>query len=179
MNCNKSKKMRYTTLIDISEIPEVYKNQNARLLYLHLVLKAGYHDHDRDWCKISIRRLSADVGITVAAVRHALAILQKYNLLVRQKSLWRVQKYILQTTPTPRPKKAATSKEKQIRDYERQQQEEREKREQEERQRLADEKRRTGKTSFQRLLDELQEQADKGDIEAARKLAFWTKTNKK
>ena len=61
--------MRYTTVIDISEMPEVYKNSTARLIYLHMSLKAGYHDADRDLVKLSIRRLSSDVGVTVSATR--------------------------------------------------------------------------------------------------------------
>lgn len=100
--------MRYTTLIDISEIPEVYRNQNARLVYLHLALKAGYHDEDRDVLQTSIRMTAWKVGLTVSATRHALAVLERAGLLKRTVSGWTVTKWIQATDPTPRPKKTTT-----------------------------------------------------------------------
>lgn len=103
--------MRYTTVIDISEFPQTYRNHNARLLYLHMALKAGYHDTDRDILDASIRRLAADVGLTVSATRHALGTLQKDGLASRQGDRWRVLKWVVIDPPTPRkqPKKAAQS----------------------------------------------------------------------
>ena len=71
--------MRYTTIIDIRDFPELYRNQNLRLLYLHLVLKSGYHDDDRDQVHTSIRRLGYETGLTVSAVRHGLAMLKKFG----------------------------------------------------------------------------------------------------
>lgn len=96
--------MRYTTVIDIREIPEVYRNPNIRLLYLHLCLLAGYHDNDRDLVRISIRNLAASSGLTVSATRHAVAILVKWKLLRVKGSVYRVRKYIEEGTITPRAK---------------------------------------------------------------------------
>lgn len=96
--------MRYTTIIDISEIAEIYKNPTARLLYLHMSLKAGYHDVDRDLVRLSIRRLSADVGVTVSATRHALHQLERVGLLTREGELWRVKKWVEEQQITTRAK---------------------------------------------------------------------------
>ena len=96
--------MRYTTVIDISELSEIYKNPTARLIYLHLSLKAGYHDADRDLVKLSIRRLSADVGVTVSATRHALHQLERSGLLTREGELWRVKKWVEEQQITTRAK---------------------------------------------------------------------------
>lgn len=96
--------MRYTTVIDITEISEVYKNATARLIYLHMSLKAGYHDADRDLVKLSIRRLSADVGVTVSATRHALHQLERAGLLTREGELWRVRKWVEEQQITTRAK---------------------------------------------------------------------------
>lgn len=96
--------MRYTTVIDISEITEIYKNPTARLLYLHMSLKAGYHDADRDLVRLSIRRLSADVGVTVSATRHALRLLERVGLLTREGDLWRVKKWVEEQQITTRAK---------------------------------------------------------------------------
>lgn len=96
--------MRYTTVIDITEISEVYKNATARLIYLHMSLKAGYHDADRDLVKLSIRRLSADVGVTVSAARHALHQLERAGLLTRECDLWRVKKWVEEQQITTRAK---------------------------------------------------------------------------
>lgn len=94
--------MRYTTIIDIREIPEVYRNQNVRLLYLHLCLLAGYHDNDRDLVRISIRNLATSSGLTVSATRHAVAVLVKWKLLRVKGSIYRVRKYVEEGTITPR-----------------------------------------------------------------------------
>lgn len=96
--------MRYTTVIDITEIPEVYRNSTARLIYVHLCLKAGYHDADRDLVRLSIRRLSADVGVTVSATRHALRLLERLGLLTREGELWRVKKWVEEQQITTRAK---------------------------------------------------------------------------
>ena len=95
--------MRYTTLIDISEYRQ-YQNINMRLVYLHLVLKAGYHDKDRDVAAVSIRQLAASVGITVAATRHALQQLETLQLVRREGDKLRVTKWVAQETITSRPK---------------------------------------------------------------------------
>lgn len=97
--------MRYTTVIDISEMPDIYKNQHARVLYLHLALKSGYHDADRDRIKISIRILAGTVGLTVSAVRHALQQLEKAGLVKRDGDTMVIKKWIIDEPPTPRQKK--------------------------------------------------------------------------
>lgn len=99
--------MRYTTVIDISEIPAVYKNQAARLLYIHMALKSGYHDDDRDLLDCSIRALALQSGLSVSAVRHALGVLQTAGLLSRNGRTWRVKKWIVNEIPTPRKQQAA------------------------------------------------------------------------
>lgn len=73
--------MRYTTIVDITETEEVYRNPNTRLVYLHLVLKSGYRTDDRDRIRISLRRLAWEVGITIAAARYALKALERAALL--------------------------------------------------------------------------------------------------
>lgn len=59
--------MRYTTLIDISEMP-CYRNVNARILYLHLALKA---DRGGD-VVASLRFLAMELDMTLSALRNAL-----------------------------------------------------------------------------------------------------------
>ena len=94
--------MRYTTLIDISELPQVYRNTNTRLLYLHLVLKSGYHNEDRDLARISLRNLAAAAGLTLSATRHALHILGEAGLVAKEGEAWRVRKWFVADPPTPR-----------------------------------------------------------------------------
>lgn len=96
--------MRYTTVIDISEYPGLYRNKTAVLVYLHLCLKAGYHDNDRDQVTISIRHLASDIGVTVSAVRHALKVLHGAGLLERPGQYWHVKKWVEEQTITTRAK---------------------------------------------------------------------------
>ena len=96
--------MRYTTIIDISQMGEIYRNPNVRLVYLHLVLKSGYHDDDRDLTDISLRRLSMEAGLTVSATRHAIRILTKSGLLKRQGRTWTVLKWVMTPEITSRQK---------------------------------------------------------------------------
>lgn len=96
--------MRYTTVIDISEYPTIYKNFNARMVYFHLALKSGYHNDDRDKIRISIRQLSYAVGISVSATRHALSQLQKAGLLRYDHGTWDVLKWVLTPAITARPR---------------------------------------------------------------------------
>lgn len=98
--------MRYTTVIDISQIPMVYRNVNARILYYHLAMIAGYHDIDRDLVDISIRRLAMGAGLTVSATRHALGILTRAGLLAKQGQIYIVKKWVEEQTITTRPKTA-------------------------------------------------------------------------
>lgn len=96
--------MRYTTVIDISELPEIYRNMTARLIYMHMSLKAGYHDSDRDLVTLSIRRVAAEVGVTVSATRHALHLLERSGLISREGQLWRIKKWVEEQTITTRAK---------------------------------------------------------------------------
>lgn len=94
--------MRYTTVIDISDIPTLYRNKNARMIYFHLALRAGYHDDDRDVVKQSIRVLAAETGITVSATRHALYVLEKAGLLTHDHGTTKVVKWVMMPTITAR-----------------------------------------------------------------------------
>lgn len=94
--------MRYTTLIDISQDAVLYRNHSVRLIYLHLVLKSGYHDNDRDKIRTSIRRLAAEVGLTVAATRHGLKQLKKAGMLTISNDAWIVKKWVLDEKPGSR-----------------------------------------------------------------------------
>lgn len=102
--------MRYTTIIDLSEFPTVYRNKNVRLVYLHLVLKSGYHDNDRDLIDISIRNLAWAVDLSVSATRHALHILEQARMIKRAGPLWHVRKFIIEQEITPRAKTQRESK---------------------------------------------------------------------
>lgn len=102
--------MRYTTIIDISEQRDLYRNVNVRLVYLHLVLKSGYHDHDRDQVKISYRSLAADSGLTVSAVRHAINVLNKWRMLIRKDNAWIVRKWCQEQSITTRAKSSKEAK---------------------------------------------------------------------
>lgn len=114
--------MRYTTVIDISEIPDIYRNQTARLIYLHMSLRAGYHDADRDLVNISIRRLAMEVGVTVSATRHALNQLVRSGLLIRTDQAWKIRKWVEEQTITARARTKREMQEQIIR-LERQKQE--------------------------------------------------------
>lgn len=96
--------MRYTTIIDLTEQATLYRNHNARLVYLHLALKAGYHDHDRDLYDCSLRRMAMEIGLSLSAVRHAIRQLTQAKLIERQGNLWYVKKFVPQQTITPRAK---------------------------------------------------------------------------
>lgn len=171
--------MRYTTIIDISEYPSIYHNPRARLVYLHLALKAGYHEEDRDICLLSIRRLAADVGLTISATRHALAVLERAQLIERFGISWRVRKFVLSTPIPPRARSQKKQKEIETRAYEEAQQKEREAREAAERAALAAERKRTGKSSFERFIDDLRARAAAGDPEAVASLRHWESHLKK
>lgn len=99
--------MRYTTMIDLSEYSRLYRNQNVRLVYLHLCLIAGYHDDDRDQVHSSIRSIAADVGLTVSAVRNALLVLRKAGLLNSANGKTTVRKWVAPAAISKRPKEPA------------------------------------------------------------------------
>lgn len=159
--------MRYTTLIDISEYPQLYRSASVRLVYLHLVLKSGYHDDDRDLCGVSVRRLANECGLTVAATRHALALLEKYVMIKRQGSMLLVRKWVVEKSITPRARTQAQARHKEARELEEIDRARRDK------QLRAEEKRRedlraAGKTPFMVYYEGLLAKAKEGDPEAIR-----------
>lgn len=98
--------MRYTTVIDISDIADIYRNPAAVRVYIHMTLKCGYHDTDRDIYTGSIRRIMADLGLSLSATRHAIKVLQSHNLVRLQGGVYIITKYIPSETITPRAKTA-------------------------------------------------------------------------
>lgn len=115
--------MRYTTLIDITPWKH-YRSSNCRLVYLHLVLIAGYHDNDRDEFRCSIRKLAADIGITVSATRYALSVLEKDQLIKRYRGSWYVRKWIPNQAISKRPtvkqsREMALARERELQNQER------------------------------------------------------------
>lgn len=162
--------MRYTTLIDISELPAVYRNVHARLLYLHLTLRAGYHDNDRDIVDISIRRLAMQSGLTVSATRHALAILERAQLIRRDGTTLLVKKWLMDETITPRAK---TKREQRARDQasERERENQERSRSMENDRTQREQLRAQGKTQFMIYYESLAEKAAAGDMDASRSMA--------
>lgn len=158
--------MRYTTIIDISEISPVYRNINARLVYLHLVLKSGYHDHDRDLVSMSLRRIAAETGLSLSAVRHAVSMLEKSNLLTRQGPFWFVKKWIIEQKISTRARTARQQKQIEIEAEKRRQDEKREREAEIEKQRR-EQIAAQGKTSFMLFYESLEKKAAAGDLEAA------------
>lgn len=157
--------MRYTTVIDITEMPALYRNHNARLVYLHLCLRCGYHDEDRDVINTSIRRLAGDIGITVAAVRHALNVLEASKLIERQGTVWNVRKWLPQQTVTPRPTgKGKKDTADAVAERQRIEREREQKQAQKERERAELEA--MGKTNFMVWFEAQEAKAAQGDIEA-------------
>ena len=159
--------MRYTTVIDISEMPSVYRNVNVRLLYFHMVLKSGWHDIDRDLLPTSIRRLAADVGLSISAVRHALHVLETAGLIQRNGEVYHVKKWILEQTVTPRPKNQRQQKQLDLA-AERRQQEEARQRELEIERIRREQNFNSGKTDFMIYYEEQLAKAQAGDMEASR-----------
>lgn len=125
--------MRYTTVIDISENRQLYANHNAVLVYLHLCLRAGYHDQDRDMVAISIRNLARDTGVTVSACRHAIKLLTAAGLITRTAGTWTVKKWVEEQHITTRAKTKRDMQE-QIQSLERKMQQEKLQKQSEERQ---------------------------------------------
>lgn len=160
--------MRYTTIIDVSELPSVYRNVNARLLYLHMALRAGYHDDDRDVLETSIRILAAQIGLTISAVRHALHVLEGAQLIKREGSAWIIKKWLPMQTTSPRPK--ATQKQLDAVQDEAKIRARQERKEELERLRR-EEIKASGKTEFMLYYEGLQEKAQAGDPEAIKLVA--------
>lgn len=94
--------MRYTTIIDVTEFPDIWRNPNAVRLYFFMAMKCGYHDNDRDVLKISIRNLAFMAGLTLSACRFALKMLHNNGLISRNNDAWVVKKFLMDQTITPR-----------------------------------------------------------------------------
>lgn len=159
--------MRYTTIIDISASRPLYRNHNVRLVYLHMCLRCGYHDNDRDMLRMSIRAIAADTGLTVSATRHSLALLLRAKLIERNGDVWRVFKWLPEQQITTRPATKKQQQQQTARAIEQQQQREREARESEiKKQREALEN--IGKTPYMVYYESQIEAARNGDLEAAK-----------
>lgn len=159
--------MRYTTIIDISEIPAVYRCLSARLLYFHLAMKAGYHDNDRDIVTLSLRQMADGAGLTLSATRHALAVLEKADLVKMWKGKRYVRKWLKEQSITPRPQQARAAKDAALNEERRRANEERERKQEEAREndvRLLEQ----GETQMTLYYKELQRRAAQGDKEAVR-----------
>lgn len=156
--------MRYTTIIDIRELPAIYRNVNARLVYLHMVLASGYHDNDRDQTDISIRRISYETNLTISAVRHALGCLERAGLISRSGITWTVKKFVLETSITPRVRSEKKRREAENAARAKAIQEEQEQREKEETRKYR-EMRKHGDPLRDQVLD-LMKRADAGDTDA-------------
>lgn len=157
--------MRYTTIIDLSEYTSLYRNHNVRLVYLHMVLRSGWHDEDRDILDLSIRGLAQGAGLSVSSVRNALKQLEKSHLIVRQGNVWSVRKWVLQETPTPRARSSKEKKQRdvaQLRSMEQEQRDQERARERAYHEQLASQ----GKTTFMLYYEDLLKQAEQGDVEA-------------
>lgn len=123
--------MRYTTIIDISQTPDLYRSESVRLLYLHLCMRCGYHDDDKGLIRQSIRAMALDTGLTISAVRHAMRVLEKWSLLKRHRGKLYVRNWCDEqpiTTPAKRARKAkAEQSEQSLLEIHRQHQEQLEK----------------------------------------------------
>lgn len=108
--------MRYTTVIDVTEIPAVWGNPNIRTVYFYLALRSGYHAQDRDRISVSYRRLAALVGISEDAARHALRILEREQLIRREGKDFLVKKWLIEEFPQERlpEKKSQVAKEREL-----------------------------------------------------------------
>ena len=157
--------MRYTPIIDITENKTLYQNINVRLVYLHLVLKSGYHDYNRDMISISLRQLSTEVGITLGAVRHALEILTKAKMIYKKDNVFHVRKWIVEQKITSRATKIRqeqaiqNQKDRESADKAREEEYKR-------RQNRIDELRKQGKTEYMLYYENMMKKAQNGDLDA-------------
>lgn len=162
---SKQEGMRYTTIIDLTEWPALYRNHNVRLIYLHMCLQCGYHDEDRDIMNTSVRRLAADVGVSVSAVRHALHMLETAKLIERMGTTWVVKKWI-PATPISQRTSQKLSKTDAEAVAERQRIERKREQEQAARERENAILEQKGKTNFMLWYEEQEKKAAAGDIDA-------------
>lgn len=158
--------MRYTTVIDIMDIPSVRRCRSASWLYYVMAMKCGYHDEDRDVLDMSLTRLAAVSGLTVSAVRHALNVLTRANLVRRNGQTWTVRKWLPEQAITARPK---TKRQEKAVELQREEERERQQRAAvlEAQRRQRDELFKQGKSSFIVYCENLKRKAEAGDEEAA------------
>lgn len=161
--------MRYTTVIDIREFPQIYRNNNAKLVYLHLVLISGYHDEDRDQTPISIRQICYDTGLSLSAVRHSLKVLISAGLLTRSGITWTVKKFVLDKPISPRIRSEKKRTAAENLERERIIKEEQSQREKEEKRKYQEEIK-AGKNPLKEMVKDLMKRAQNGDEEAAENL---------
>lgn len=161
--------MRYTTIIDIREFPQIYRNNHAKLVYLHLVLISGYHDEDRDQTPISIRQICYDTGLSLSAVRHSLKVLISAGLLSRSGITWTVKKFVLDKPISPRIRSEKKRSAAENLERERIIKEEQIQREKEEKRRYQEEIN-AGKNPLKEMVKDLMNRAENGDQEAAENL---------
>lgn len=110
--------MRYTTVIDISQSPDLYRSQSVRLVYIHMCLTCGYHDDDKGLVRQSLRQMADGAGVTLSALRHALRQLEKYQLVKRYRGKLYVRTWVEErpiTTPSKRARKAKAEQAEQTR----------------------------------------------------------------
>ena len=161
--------MRYTTIIDIREFPQIYRNDHAKLVYLHLVLISGYHDEDRDQTPISIRQICYDTGLSLSAVRHSLKVLISAGLLSRSGITWTVKKFVLDKPISPRIRSEKKRSAAENLERERIIKEEQNQREKEEKRKYQEEIK-AGKNPLKEMVKDLMKRAQNGDAEAAENL---------
>lgn len=161
--------MRYTTIIDIREFPQIYRNNHAKLVYLHLALISGYHDEDRDQTPISIRQICYDTGLSLSAVRHSLKVLISAGLLTRSGIIWTVKKFVLDKPISPRIRSEKKRSAAENLERERIIKEEQSQREKEEKRRYQEEIK-AGKNPLKEMVKDLMKRAQNGDEEAAENL---------
>ena len=161
--------MRYTTIIDIREFPQIYRNNHAKLVYLHLALISGYHDEDRDQTPISIRQICYDTGLSLSAVRHSLKVLISAGLLTRSGIIWTVKKFVLDKPISPRIRSEKKRSAAENLERERIIKEEQSQREKEEKRKYQEEIK-AGKNPLKEMVKDLMKRAQNGDEEAAENL---------
>lgn len=161
--------MRYTTIIDIREFPQIYRNDHAKLVYLHLTLISGYHDEDRDQTPISIRQICYDTGLSLSAVRHSLKVLISAGLLTRSGITWTVKKFVLDKPISPRIRSEKKRTAAENLERERIIKEEQSQREKEEKRKYQEEIK-AGKNPLKEMVKDLMKRAQNGDEEAAENL---------
>lgn len=155
--------MRYTTIIDIFDTPS-WRSSSARLIYFYMCLKCGYHDDDRDIIKISLRELSARLGLTLSAVRCALSLLISQGLITSSGiSSYKVTKWA-------EPKEISRRKTKREKEIARIDEVRQQEKEMEKAKRAEEIKQAAGKSSYQLRIERLQAAAAKGDQAAAKQL---------